>query len=267
MEIREAIILAAGESKRLSRYTGGLSKTLIKIFGVPLLLIPVRILHSIGVDRFIIVTKPDLKKRIKSILKKEKISYKIVVNRYSERENGYSLYLGLKAVHDNYFFLSMADHVYPASVPLKLLKDFGDNASIIIAGDSDPMLIDIKEATKILANKDGEVIKISKKLTDFNFIDAGVFIISKKVIKVAEFLERNLKVFSVADIVNFSISIGHKVKVSDITGIPWMEIDTVRDLRRLLYGLGRIVLRRVFEDLGERLWLSESPRMELFRNT
>jgi len=267
MEIREAIILAAGESRRLSRYTRGLSKTLIRISGIPLFLIPIRILRSIGVNRFIIVTKPDLKKRIKSILKREKVSYKIVTNRYVKRENGYSLYLGLKAVHDNYFFLSMADHVYPANIPLKLIEDFEDDASIVIAGDADPILIDIKEATKILANKDGDVIKISKKLTDFNFIDAGVFIMNKKVIKVAEFLEKNLKVFSVADVVNFSISIGHKVKVSDITGILWMEVDTIMDLRRLLYGLGKVVLRRVFEDIGERLWISESLQMELSRNT
>jgi len=235
MRIVEGIILAAGESRRLMAHIR-FPKPLLKLSKMRLIQFPVFSLLLNGVEKFIIVTRQDLKEEIPSIVCiNEDIKYKVVVNREIHRENGYSLYLGLKNVDSEFFFVSMADHIYPPEVPARLLKCMGSDIDILVAADSDPIYISIDEATKIKTS-DGHVVSIGKGIKDFDHVDAGVFIMKRSILDVTEELVAKKEVVGVSDIINYAIEKGYNVQIASITNSPWLDIDTLEDVEKLLRG-------------------------------
>ncbi len=236
--IAEAVVLAAGLGRRLRAYLGTV-KYLAEIGGEPLISYPLRALKAVGVRSVHLVVNPSHAEELVGVARRifNRVDY--VLNPHPERENGYSLLLAEDLVEDDYFYVSMADHIYQPGVLEVLAREAVDSVAVL-GGDRSPRFIDVAEATKILA-PEGLVMRIGKGLEEYTHIDVGVHVFSRKIYEVVRrghIPER----LSLSTLVNTAVAQGLVVKVADVTGFAWTEIDTPRDYEEVLHGYRRTVL-------------------------
>lgn len=229
--IREAVVLAAGIGSRLGSLGSG-AKFALKIAGRPLIAYPVLSLASAGARRFVIVTRSETLGLLKDSLLGfvHGLDLEFCVNDDWARENGYSLLVASRCVRDDYFYLSMSDHIYSRVLPERLALEARRHPSAlaIVAGDRDPPFVDLEEAT-LIKTFGGRVVAIGKGLHSWDFVDTGVFVIRKEVFKVASLLAKKAYRLGVSDVLQAAVRVGYEVRVADVTGIPWTEVDTVED--------------------------------------
>ena len=240
--VSNGLILAAGQSRRLRHYTHGKSKLIIRVNGTPLIFYPINVMLANNVKFFhIVANKKNYTDLMRLISKIEKADFNIVINAHPELGNGYSFLVGAKHIPSDYFYLSMGDHIYTLSVLEKLQSALTRDVDLLVGADSKPKFIDIGEATKIYAIED-KVKRIGKRLKRFTHVDIGVFIARKTLLEL--FNDEEIKdPVSFSDIINAAVRGGFVVKIADIRGDYWTEIDTEGDLMELLYGRRNEVLR------------------------
>lgn len=247
----EAVVVAAGLGLRLVEYSRGKPKFVVDLLGRPLLWYPVSTLVSAGVKRLTVVVPGGWKDALSDALEGIKgVEHSAVENHSPSRDNGYSLLLAEGQVSSDRFILSMCDHIYSREVVSKLVSSAAPDTDIVVAADGDPKFIDVAEATKIQTDADGKVLAIGKDLDQFNYVDAGVFLLSRRVFDVARDLERAKWFVRMSDIVTEAVKRGYKVEVADITGSPWTEVDTPSDIVALVDGDRRPVMEAVLRELG-----------------
>ncbi len=240
--VNAAIILAAGHGVRLGK---GKPKPIVDVGGFKLFQLPLISLMRVGVRKFYIVTQRRIISQISRYVAELGIrNYMIIINDETHRENGFSFYLGLKAAKEEVLFVSMSDHIYPPQVPEKILRNYRSDVDVLVAADADPIFVDIDEATKILT-EGHRVLRIGKQLRDYNFVDAGLFLVSRKILPIVErFVRRNF-IVRMSSIINYLVDMGRNVYVADITGFPWLDVDMPRELRRLVRGDAREILNEI----------------------
>ncbi len=242
--VTNGVILAAGYSRRLQKLTGGLSKLLLPIDDKPLFLYPLSSLQANNIHKFCIVANTKNYAHLTYILNAvSDVDYNLVLNPKPKLGNGYSFLLSKKCFSDEPFVLSMGDHVYHPRIVKKLLSEFSDSVDIIVGGDSKPKFVDINEATKIYT-KDDNVVRIGKRLKKYTHVDIGVFVFKPTIFELIEDNHFDTG-FSLSDIINMAIRAGLTVKVVDIKGDYWTEVDTPRDYEQLIKGERRVVLENV----------------------
>lgn len=244
--IREAVILAAGLGTRLRDYLG-IVKYLAGIQGKPLISYPLKALKWAGVEHVHLVVNPMHGTELVEAARREFGRVDYVENPYPERENGYSLLLAKKLVSEEYFYVSMADHIYQPDILEILSRKVDGRAVIVMGGDSRPRYIDVAEATKILA-PGGLVQRVGKEVRNYTHIDVGVHVFSRRIY---EIIGRDIpEKLRLADIVNMAVSRGFTVRVADVTGAAWTEIDTPSDYEEVVGGTRRPVVEAFYRSLG-----------------
>lgn len=242
----EGIILAAGFGSRL-RSISKKPKFAVELEGRPLIYYPLSNMVKIGVDRVLVVVNSESLEYIYEIIDNTDFRPKIeiVVNENPERGNGYSLLKGALHINGNDFLLSMSDHIYPIKILEKIIrfrKTFAADADIIIGGDSLPRFVDIDEATKILADDRLNLLDIGKELVEYTHIDIGVFHMRKRIIQyIEEYFSMHFQ-GEMSTLLKWFRDKGLKLKICDIEGIPWKDIDTPEDLYMILSGEYKVVL-------------------------
>ncbi|HIP25329.1 MAG TPA: CDP-alcohol phosphatidyltransferase [Archaeoglobus profundus] len=211
----KAVILAAGLGTRLR---ARVPKPLVKVAGREVLYRNLKILSELGVKEFIIVVGKN-GELIERFLREHNFNYKIVKNNHPEKGNGYSLYLAKDYV-DGKFILIMGDHVYERAFIEKAIKGEG------LIGDKIAKFVDINEATKVLC-RNGRVEDIGKKLKRFDYIDTGFFILTPEIFKHAEEIIKEKGEAQLSEIIKRA-----KVKVTEVSGYFWMDIDTPEELKK-----------------------------------
>lgn len=164
----------------------------------------------------------------------EQPALNFIINTFSERENGYSLYLGIEEVSSEFLVLSMADHIFSENIYSHLIKNF-NNRDIVIA--TDPMEIegvyDLDDCTKIYG-KNSKIEKIGKKILNFNRLDMGVFIMKKASIqKISQDVEKHMDKFGVSDIVISAIELNLNVAYFDFPNTIWLDVDNHNEYDKL----------------------------------
>lgn len=239
MQVRDAVILAAGLGKRLRKISGK-PKFAIEILGKPLIRYPVESLCSIGVRRFVIIFADiflDVGRRLVGDMERDLgVEIEIVSNPNPEKGNGTSFLLTQDANRARLFFVSMCDHIYVPSIPLRLLRGY-EGEDLIVGGDSDPRYIDLAEATKVLAD-DGRIVAIGKNLRRFTHVDIGLFLAKRTIYECAERDED----LPFSELILRARDRDLEVRVVDIRGLPWTEVDTPEDLREIEQGSRRRVV-------------------------
>ncbi len=241
--ISSGVILAAGLSRRLSPLLKGGTKVTYHIRDLPMILYPFLSLYAIGVREYCVIVNKVNYNSVLSVLeniKLEDFNIELVLNPKPSLGNGYSLLLGNRCVKDDYFFLSMADHIYSPSIPEILLEEFNKGTDMIIGGDSKPRFIDVGEATKIYY-RDGKIKAMGKNIKHFTHIDIGVFIMSKEILSLYD-TDNLTQPISVTQIVRSAGRAGYNIRVADVVGGYWTEVDTPRDMNELLNGSRKPVL-------------------------
>jgi choline kinase/phosphatidylglycerophosphate synthase len=217
-----ALVLAAGEGRRLRKYTN--SKPLLRVAGIPLL---GRILHSLkeaGLqDVWIAVGYKAnmIRQQIGENYAGLRIRY--IKVRHRRKGNLYSL-LAAQEIFQQNFLLCMGDHVFDPEIPKKLINIKFESA-IVLAIDKVP-----EADTKVL-EQSGIILEIGKKINHSNVaIDTGFFLCSPKVFEYANQAIKEGKP-ELADCVRIA-GLSGDAKVVDVSGHSWADVDTLEDLDR-----------------------------------
>ncbi len=224
----KAIVLAAGKSERLIQ-TIGRNKLETKIKGVNLICYPISSLSLAGVGEIYIATRKQQADEIATISRSCPYAphIEIIETWRWWAGNGYTLVDALEVLGPGEYIVSVGDHIYPPMIPKRLLRECRD--PFCIAGDSRPIYVDPGEATLILADSEKYVIRIGKKLLEYNFVDTGVHYI-RHVLPLGDCLKIPFSFNDWKD----CIAKKRIFKVIDVTGIPWVDVDTPQDLHYLL---------------------------------
>ncbi len=172
----KCLIIAAGRGSRLKHNK---PKPLVKLLGVPLIERVIRTAIEAGADDFFVVVgyrAEEVENFLKELSRKLSVPIKSIRNeRWSELENGYSVYLAKDYINEP-FLLSMCDHIVDAEILKKLTQCRVEDGSVYLAADVRKgfEFVDIDDVTKV--KLDGDVIvDIGKALKEYDAYDMGVF--------------------------------------------------------------------------------------------
>ncbi len=231
MSVEEVVILAAGPSTRFPRKASP-HKLLAKILGYSLVEYPARSIASVGLRRFVVVTASYLLKPISEVLKKLPVEVEYVVNDEVARGNAYSLVRGLERCWSQRVLVSMADHVYLPRAVERLLKNYRGSA-VAIGVDGSPLYVDPSEATLVVVNRLGLVERVGKGLSSWDYVDVGLHIASRNVV---EYFGKCGEPTELAKLYECIATRTGDVAVVDLTGEPWVDVDTWEDYVKLTEG-------------------------------
>ena len=223
--IKCAVILAAGFGSRL-RDSDNTPKPLRTVASVPLLVRVLRTLAASGIERAVIVLGFQAD-QIREALERQPglgLELHYVLNEQYAKSNGVSVlaareYVGAECV------LSMADHLYsPRVVDAVLSPEFPEGSCVLGVDYDIPRCFDLDDATKVRVDSQ-RIVEISKSLTSYNALDAGVFRIGPSLIDALESVYRIKGDCSLSDGVQ-ALSRRGEFFASDICGAPWIDVDT-----------------------------------------
>lgn len=126
------------------------------------------------------------------------------------------------------FFLTMCDHIFDAEILKRLHADEDGSAICRIAVDRFmDRVFDLKEAT-LVSLKDDIVIDIGKGIPAANGVDTGFFLCQPDFFDV---LKRALKQgkYNLSEAIKSHLQ-SQRVKIADVSGLFWHDVDTVADL-------------------------------------
>lgn len=230
--IETAVILAAGKGTRLRESDDALPKPLHVVGGVPLIKRVLLSLASAGIKRVIVVTG-FMADQIRTTVSGDPayadagVAVEFVHNPDFDKANGISVIVGGK-VAGGPFVLSMADHIYEPAIAKRVASCDLRAADLYLA--TDPRVkdvLDIDDATKV--QTDGvRILDIGKKITEYNRIDCGVFVVSQKLIGMLEEIRAEKGDCSLSDGVK-QLALAGRARVADIDGAFWQDVDTPAD--------------------------------------
>lgn len=224
MDIRHALIIAAGRGSRFKSDTATRPKPLIEVNGLPLILHVIESASLAGINQVTVVTGY-LGNVLEDFLAREipaSIKVRCIRNPEWERPNGISV-LKARGFMPRAFALLMSDHLFDprilqelASVPLR-------EGFCRLAVDFNPLEVpDLGDATKVMAVS-GLVLDIGKEINEYNGIDTGVFICTDGIFFALE-ASISRRAESLSDAVRELTRQG-KMESMDISGLFWRDID------------------------------------------
>jgi len=232
----EGLILAAGFSNRFNSMDNAFKKYLLKVNNSNILSYIIGGMIKTGIRKInIIASKISNKTKYKKILLnsigKLGIDFKnfklnIIENITPERENGYSLFLGLKAISSEYTLLSMADHIFSENIFSQLVMNY-HRYDILLATDplnlKDPCKLE--DATKIYG-LNSFITNIGKEIPKYNRLDMGAFLLRTKVIRnICQEIKLDKYKFGVTDVILLAIESGLDVGYFDFPNVFWLDVD------------------------------------------
>ncbi len=119
----------------------------------------------------------------------------------------------------------MADHIVDSQIVRKAVNQYRSDSLLCV--DEDPLLPGtVDEATKVYVDEEGRIKKIGKEIHEWNGVDTGIFHLNTdffnlfntecELSKVSECMRR---------LINQS-----SLEACDVTGLPWIDVDTEFDL-------------------------------------
>lgn len=240
----DGLILAAGYSSRFNSMNKAFKKYFLKLNNSNILSYIIAGMIKTGIKKINIVTnkisnKSNYKHFILKSIKKSGIELKnfklnLIENKFPERENGYSLLLGLNKISSEYVLLSMADHIFSKNI-FSRLKNHYKGYDVLLA--TDPILregyYDLDDATKVYGNN-SFIIDIGKEVINYNRLDMGVFTLKTKIIRnISQTIESNFQKFGVTDMILLAIESDLNVCYFDFPHMIWLDVDNYAIYSRL----------------------------------
>ncbi len=227
----QAVILAAGQGRRLLPLTREIPKTLLPLdgsTGLTILEYQVGLLEEVGVKEIMVVVGHG-RERIEALLR-DRVSY--IVNKVYDRTNSiYSFYLTLDLLDEAVLIIN-GDVLFPKEVIGRLLNS---DYPGVLAMDTGAVLDD--ETMKV-ALEGSRVVDIRKDLSaeEAHGENLGVVLFRGKALAV---LIEVVRAMVAKGEVNSWIPAAfremlplHPIYAVDVKGLPWIEIDFPQDLER-----------------------------------
>lgn len=216
------LIIAAGAGTRLADDTG-VPKPLRKVAGIPLLKRIILLGARAGLKRIVVVVGFQ-KEKIISYIAEEKwpITVETVENPQWKKSNGVSVLAARSAINEH-FVLLMSDHIFDHKT-LEALRaeDLKPDVAKLVIDYKTQQIFDEDDATKVMVKND-RIVAIDKKLTTFNAIDTGMFLMSPEIFDVLEQAQVNGDC-SLSDGIRRLAEQG-KMGVFDLKDAYWQDVD------------------------------------------
>ncbi len=232
-----ALILAAGAGSRLRPRTAA-PKPLTDVRGRSLAERIVATLRAAGVARVVVTVGHEaatVAAHFAEIGERLGVAVAVVEVADWDLGNGVSALAARPALGGGPFFLLMSDHLFDPAIAKALAGDPPAHGEIRLAVDGDKAAIfDIEDVTRVVV-ADGRIAGIGKMIEPWDAGDTGVFLCSAGLF---EGLERAAGAggFGLSDGVRILAAEG-RARVVDVTGLPWIDVDTpeaLREAERLL---------------------------------
>jgi len=223
----KALIIAAGRGERFRPYTDEWPKPLIPLLGASLIERVIYTVKEAGIREFVIVTGY-MGEKLSGFLgdgSRYDVKIEYVKNEDWRLGNGVSVYAARRLIDED-FILLMSDHVFHPKVLIDLQKSqLGRDECILCVDVNMRYVFDIDDATKVHTNGN-RILKIGKKLADYNGVDMGVFLCTQSVF---DALERSIKsgCYSLTDAVSLLASERRMyARIFDDEEYYWFDVDT-----------------------------------------
>jgi choline kinase/phosphatidylglycerophosphate synthase len=181
MSVQQAVIFAAGDGERMRDYTAR-PKVLLPMGGRTMLKRHLTALSALGLREFVLVVGYR-SGEVERFVRERGLDrrYRLHIERNPEWElgNARSLWAARHLLAER-FMVVMGDHVYNHTALQGLLDWPGDFVGVF---DSRPRFEQSDEATRAWV-ENGRVVRLGKDLEEFNALDAGIFVCSRRVLGV-----------------------------------------------------------------------------------
>jgi choline kinase len=224
---RQTVILAAGNGYRLGDLGQDLPKPLLRVRGKPLIEHALGQAAEAGCEEAIVVlghAAEQIEGQLARIATPLRI--RVVLNPEYHLPNGMSL-LAAEPFADERFFLQMADHVFKEPVLRRLSDPALDGAARLLV-DHAPRDLDEADATKVRI-RDGRVTAIGKEVMPYDAVDAGCFILDRRVFAALRGVQGEAA--SVSAGVG-QLAQGRALAPIPLEGVTWVDVDTPADWKR-----------------------------------
>ena len=219
----KAVILAAGNGRRLASISGDLPKPLVEFNGRPILEHVLTAANRAGIEEFVVVLGCRGEAIQSAFEYDPRFNITWVQNPDYHKDNGVSLLKARPAV-DEPFLLLMADHVFEPQTAAALLHQPLRESEVILAVDEKlDTIFDMDDATKV-CRMGNYIIDIGKQIRCYDAIDTGMFLCSPELFDRLE----SCKIDG-----NCSLSDGmrqlsreRKLRAFDIGDATWQDIDS-----------------------------------------
>ena len=224
----KGIILAAGDGGRLRPLTLETPKVLLNVNGRPLIHYPISALWAAGVTDVMVVVGHNAVKVEKDLGE----LYPEIRFQYNENHlegNALSVGVARAFVKDDSFIVCMGDHPISTQIVEKLLSHPW-NGNILCVDSKASFSAQLNDATRVLIDDSGYIVKIGKDLETWDVIDTGVFKMTRNIFDVIKVLTGSQGMgVSISDVVRYLGTAGRPFATCDIEGQFWSDIDTLDD--------------------------------------
>ncbi len=238
-----AVILAAGLGSRLNPKTD-VPKPLTMVLGLTLAERVVCALRAANVRRLIVTLGHEaeaVRAHFTAIARRRGVSIDFIEAEGWEQGNGASALAAKGRTGDAPFFLVMTDHLFDPQIALALANDAPAPGEMCLAVDRDKAdIFDLDDVTRVRID-DGLIKEIEKTLGDWDAGDTGVMLCTAGLFEGLEQAAARNK-HGLSDGLRELAGEG-RAKTVDVTGLPWLDVDTPEALReaerRLMHDQGR----------------------------
>ncbi|KKR03515.1 MAG: hypothetical protein UT31_C0018G0006 [Parcubacteria group bacterium GW2011_GWF2_39_13b] len=171
MKIKTAVILAAGQGKRMDRFKT--IKPLVKIAGKPLIVWGIEKLAEAGITRIHIVVKKGDKK-IEKVLFDYSISG-VEFSYIEQKDNGRGMldsFLSLREKIKEPFFVAPCDSIFEKN-PYKMFSDKMEDFTMLVSLNEKQNKISGAQS-KAMLGQNSRVLSVGRELRKFNGLDTGI---------------------------------------------------------------------------------------------
>ena len=222
-----AVILAAGEGRRLRSARSPVPKPLFRLRGLSLAERSIAQMLTAGVERFVVVLGSDaalVRHEFERVAKRRRCHISFVEAENWQEGNGCSAIAAAPLVGNNPFLLTMVDHLLPAEMIRKVLVDPPARDGVALAVDHDTEnFFDLPDLTKVEVSG-GRIATIGKDLATWNAGDTGLFYCSSRLFEGLARAHKQGK-FSLTDGIRECIAQG-EVRAIDVIGERWLDVDS-----------------------------------------
>lgn len=272
---KTAVILAAGNGTRLAgdREGPAPSKPLTELAGIPLVVRTLMTLQAGGFDRAVLVTGyrgAEVQAALRSD-RRVRLELAFAHNEQWRQSNGVSVLAARPFVHGGEFHLLMSDHIFDVAILDALAAARLPAGGALLAVDRKlGSIFDMDDATKVVTDEQGLIVRIGKELEEFGAVDTGVFRCTPALFDALEAARERRGDCSLSDGVGTLAATGRMGTV-DVGDAWWQDVDTPGSMvfgRRLLLEAARRSRRGILvPSLGRRLHELSPPPASFSRRT
>ena len=226
----QVVILAAGKGVRLEHHTDAIPKALVKVAGKTLIDHQFDFLNHSCIQKVAVVTGYHTSE-LTPFIKTNHPHVTLFKNKEFDHGSILTLRAALSFLDDDFLMMNV-DHIYPQKILEEILKQ---KQGITAVCDFDRPLV--ADDMKVKRNARGELDQIHKELKNY---DAGyigmTFCPRSRIQTYIGAFEKTLATLgpkaSVEMILGTLAKNGEPIHIANTSGIRWLEVDTVNDLKQ-----------------------------------